>query len=292
MVIESIDDFLYEIGLCHQSVRERTKRSKINSPKLIFAVLLVNLIRIILANSTDDETTLLLLADIGHLDGMKFFANISHFSLSSMVVFNQLIYNWNHKRGIEPTFLRLFQVLSGCLSPSAVGLTEESQCRSLSKIAKWLKPMHYNSTILVPLFCFLYIPRMYLVNLGFLNTIIYGSHSIIFHTTWFYYAINIVTTLFLFFIIICQYFLFKLSKLNSKMKTIKQTKTLRIRNILHSYNAIYREIDEYNTTYWSQFLFSVWLFFGVFLVIVISFLFFHLPIITVLPRKERHAGIE
>ena len=63
------------------------------------------------------------------------------------------------------------------------------------------------------------------------------------------------------------------------MKTIKQTKTLRIRNILHSYDALYREIDEYNTTYWSQFLFSVWLFFGVFLVIAISLLFFNLPIV-------------
>ena len=36
----------------------------------------------------------------------------------------------------------------------------------------------------------------------------------------------------------------------------------RIREILHSFDVIYREINEYNTTYWSKFLASVWIFFG------------------------------
>ena len=34
------------------------------------------------------------------------------------------------------------------------------------------------------------------------------------------------------------------------------------KRILHSFDALYREIDEYNTTYWSKFLFIIWSLFG------------------------------
>ena len=71
LIIESIDDFLYEIGLCHQSVNDRTKRSKINSPKLIFTVLSFQWIVSMASLFTDDETTLILLTDVGHYQGIK-----------------------------------------------------------------------------------------------------------------------------------------------------------------------------------------------------------------------------
>ena len=277
LVIETIDNFLYEIGLCHQSVSDRTKRSKINSPKLIFTVLSVNLLVSILANFTDDETTLVLLMDFGRYEGIKFFMNMEIITVTCMALFNHLVYSWNHKQGIEPTFLRLFQVMSGSLSPSAVGLTDESQCRSLLKIAKWLTPLHYNSMIFVPIFVSSYVLRAHLAYYGFQDTFIFGTHTLIRMLFWAYYVFNMVTSLLVIFIIICKYFVLKLNKLNSEMKSSITSKTInsrRIRNILHSYDGLYREIDEYNTTYWSQFLFSVWLFFGVFLVIGIYLMIF------------------
>ena len=277
MIIESIVDVLYEIGLCHQSVSDRIKRSKINSPKLIFTVLSVNIFVSILANFTDDETTLLLLMDIGHYEGIKFFMNMDIIIVTSMTAFNQIVYYLNYKRGIEPTFLRLFQVMSGSLSPSAFGLTDESQWRALLKIAKWLTPLHYNNMIFSPTLCFLFISRNYLAKFGLINTILYGTHCFVIRSICVYYVIMIINTLLLFFIIICKYFLLKLNNLNSKMKSNITSKTInsrRIMNILHSYDVLYREIDEYNTTYWSQFLFSVWLFFGVFLVIGIYLILF------------------
>ena len=286
LVVESIDDFLYEIGLCHQSVSERTKRPKINSPKLIFTVLSFSLILSILTSFIEDETTLLLLMDIGHFEGIKFFMNMEIITFSSMALFNQIVYYLNYKRAIEPTFLRLFQVLSGSLSPSAVGLTDESQCRSLLKIAKWLTPLHYNSMIFTPLFCLLYLLRVYLAKYGFIETLFSMEHIALLFVVYFIYScvFNIINTLLLYFIIVCEYFLIKLNNLNSDMKTNITSKTInsrRIRNILHSYDVLYREINEYNTTYWSQFLFSVWLFFGVFLVFgMFLFLFTEIIIIS------------
>ena len=135
MIVKSIDDFLYEIGLCHQSVNDRTKRSKINSPKLISTVLSFQWIVSMASLFTNDETLLILLTDVGHFQGIKVNAAIAFMLLLSMGIFNQLVYYMNYKRGIEPTFLRLFQVMSGSLRPIVVGLTEESQWRSLLKIA-------------------------------------------------------------------------------------------------------------------------------------------------------------
>jgi hypothetical protein len=43
--IESIDDILYSIGLCHQSVRECPKRSRLHSPSLIAGVVLLYIIK-------------------------------------------------------------------------------------------------------------------------------------------------------------------------------------------------------------------------------------------------------
>ena len=269
LVIDSIDDYLYEIGLCHHSVSDRTKRSNINSPKLAFIVLLLKLILSFMSNFTDDETTLILLTDFGHYNGIKFFTNIEVILILCMALFNQLVYYTNHKRGIEPTFLRVFQVLSGSLPSSAVGLTDESQVNVLLKIGKWLRPLHYNTIILIPLFILVFILNALLSTYDLKDTLIYGTHTMILLSFWGYNAFKMIIPLLHFFIIICRYSLVKLVDLNTKMKNFKKNKIItriRISKILHSYNSLYREIDEYNTTYWSKFLFSVWLFFGVFLV--------------------------
>ena len=42
----------------------------------------------------------------------------------------------------------------------------------------------------------------------------------------------------------------------------------RIPKILHSLDAFYREIDEFNTTYWSKFLLIIWLFYGTLCVVI------------------------
>ena len=84
----------------------------------------------------------------------------------------------------------------------------------------------------------------------------------------------------LLFFIICKYFKIKFEEQNERVKKIQTINPNRIKNILHSYDKLYREINEYNTTYWSKFLFSIWFFFGVFIVVLIYSLFFaNVPIV-------------
>ena len=56
--------------------------------------------------------------------------------------------------------------------------------------------------------------------------------------------------------------------MNRLMKEEKQMNSIRIRNILNSYDALYREINEYNTTYWSKFLIIIWSLLGALIVFV------------------------
>ena len=54
---------------------------------------------------------------------------------------------------------------------------------------------------------------------------------------------------------------------------IEQNKMLRIEEILRSLDNNYREITDYNTTYWSMFLLTVWIVFAL-LDVVLNYLFY------------------
>ena len=80
---------------------------------------------------------------------------------------------------------------------------------------------------------------------------------------WLYHRVRIFGYQIIYFIILCQYLGIKLDRLNEKVINMhKKNQFFGIRKILYSYDAFYREINEYNTTYWSQFLFIVWHLFG------------------------------
>ena len=65
--------------------------------------------------------------------------------------------------------------------------------------------------------------------------------------------------------------MFKFEKMNRKLNFGQKS---RINSILYSYNSLFLEINEYNTTYWSKFLFNIWFFFGIFIVFTIYIVFF------------------
>ena len=46
---------------------------------------------------------------------------------------SQLIYYYNHRNGIKPTFLRVFQMMSGLVTPKSIGLFEEKDIKKLIK---------------------------------------------------------------------------------------------------------------------------------------------------------------
>ena len=68
---------------------------------------------------------------------------------------SQLIYYYNYKNDIKPTFLKVFQMMSGLVSPKSIGLTNEKQIYKLIKLSKRLFFIcEFVVKIAVPLLCF------------------------------------------------------------------------------------------------------------------------------------------
>jgi len=128
LVIPSVDDLLYEIGLCLTSVRERPKRRAIDSPIVIAIVSIIMLItRIInIFNVNNNPIIFVLMGDVGRYFSMALHWNCSLFLANLMAFTSQLVYYYNYKRGIKPTFVRVFQMMSGLVTPSSVGLYRET----------------------------------------------------------------------------------------------------------------------------------------------------------------------
>src|ERR1700761_4441760 len=129
-----VDDILYEIGLCLQSVRERHKRRAINNPVFTAIVLVLFIIqRLISIALPEDDRRLLYTGDVGHYYGLKFHINFSFGLISVLCLLCQLIFVYNSKRGIYPTFVRVFQVMSGLVTPQSVGLNDRKHIHTIMR---------------------------------------------------------------------------------------------------------------------------------------------------------------
>ena len=90
-----------------------------------------------------------------------------------------------------------------------------------------------------------------------------------------YYFINLYFFQFLFFLIICLYLKHKINRMNETAKQMIRNKSFSdIGRLLRRYHWICDEINEYNVTYWSKFLFVFWLTSGINLILVLFITFF------------------
>ena len=228
----------------------------------------------VVANTTENKVIILFTADLGHLVGIKELFNITCTLISIMVLLFEMVYYYNYCIGVKPTFIRVIQVLSGSITPSSVGLNNPKRVKQLLEIAKWQPLLKKNNTILLPLIGLLAGFVMHLTSLDFITSLIYFIYPTIFNSLWAYYFINLLSTQILIFYILCKYFSIKLKEMNRFLKEEKRLNSNRIRNILHSFDGLYREINEFNTTFWSKFLIIIWLLFGIIIVFAIFIIIF------------------
>ena len=72
-----------------------------------------------------------------------------------------------------------------------------------------------------------------------------------------------------YFFYVCKYLKFKVKNLKQELNDMNSKNDFnRLSKILHSFDALYRQIDEFNTTYWLKFLLIIWLFYGAVCVVV------------------------
>ena len=128
LVIRSADDLLYSIGLCLQSVKEQPKRKSIYNPKLIaFVFSLHLLLRIASILLPEDSQWLPLIGELGRYFGMKFHFNLYMCLVNAFMIASQLNFFYAYKRGMSPTFIGVFRMMSGSVTPFSVGLNHPKQ---------------------------------------------------------------------------------------------------------------------------------------------------------------------
>ena len=141
LTIESIDDILYRIGLSLDSIRDRPKRPKIFHPIIVFIVVLIFAIKEMTIFSLKESHSqwFPVLGSYGHLlGGIRRHLSLPLTLFSILSLSSQLIYYYNERNGIKPTFLRVFKMMSGLVTPKSIGLTDEQHIRNVKNSSIWI----------------------------------------------------------------------------------------------------------------------------------------------------------
>ena len=268
-----MDQYLYDIGLMIKPTMGNTaNRSILHKPVFIFMFNFISVVQKFVLIKVEDSYLLCVLGDIGHHFKMKNYLNTLLIFLVMAILLSQLIYYYNYKKKIEPTFLKIFQDMSESRD-IGVNSIDFNRLSHLSRVL--FKLTYYNNMTFQPLFALLFFSSGYLIYESSIYIIIYGiPHSVIsgllIHYIW-----NILCFQCLYFYILCKYFKLKLQNLNQSLWQMSSgIKFTKIRQILHSFNALYREINEYNSTYWSKFLFVFLLVIGMAIVLFLHIILF------------------
>ena len=141
----------------------------------------------------------------------------------------------------------------------------------------------YTNLIVISVFPFtsLAIPCVYICNgWSIEDSIYYGLPNGLFLGFNLQLGTNTIVYQYFYFYILCFYLKIKINSLNERLIEMKRRKRfIRIRETLQSFDSLYSEINEYNTTFWSKSLFCFWFIFGHFLVVLLFVVIFGIRII-------------
>ena len=263
--VESASRHLYIRGLSYIQNGPK-KRHFIYKPKVIFGVFFTYLIRNVVLISTSGDVNrrlVTVLADFGYYLNIQFVVNVASAVCCMLGMATMIIYWINYKRRIVPTFLRVFDMICGQISPKDIGLTSEEQVLSLiRRTGLMFKAMR----LLVDRIAFVVIilacgvPAFH--NSSTVESIIY----VLPNTIWTYFFGHYSYCFFLYkmsyLYIMCSYLKMKIGSVGEEMKQSIKQRRRPILAIIKKFSDIFEEINEYNTTYWSKYLFVFWLTLG------------------------------
>ena len=278
LTVESVDDILYRIGLSFDSIRDRPKRKLKDHPIFVLIVNLIILIKDIIAVSLEEENDIgfKIVGAYGYFIGLRKQMCLLSYLMTSLIAGSQLIYYYNYRNGIKPTFLRVFQMMSGLVSPKSLGLTDGKEVTKLVKTMKrlyWI--IRFNTDRVLIFFGPIFTLTIYFFYGQPYDTIKFGIYNAILLFFWANHYFNLFLYQFFVFYIICLYLKMKINSLNERLIEMKRRKRfIRIRETLQSFDSLYLEINEYNTTFWSKFLILIWLIFSSQITLILNLILF------------------
>jgi hypothetical protein len=268
IAFNSIDNHLYRIGLSLIS-KNHEKRSRFYNPLLILSVNIICLTKCIvsLILSKENEKLLIINGDFAHFIGSKTHVNVAGFLAFLLAIIQQLVYYYNTKDDINPTDLKVYDMMSGLVSPKSIGLTNGEEIYKLIKQSKlWFSLCRFNNQILVPILSFSANLLPFVLNCSALDTIIFGIPHSLLYAMGIHFVCTVNIWQLFYFRLICRYIKIKFKESNDfvsqlifKRKLIKWQQVLRIIRNLDVKNS---ELDKCNREIWSKCLLSIWLILG------------------------------
>src|ERR1700743_481059 len=136
--IYSAENQLYRIGLCLKPPKIYVKRNWFSKPIFVAFILWYYLITysILLINNGKNELIVLIFGDFSHILGIGIQYKIAFIFILIFSISIQLIYYYNYWKGIEPTFLSVFEMMSGLITPNSIGLSDPQSVRRFIKASQ------------------------------------------------------------------------------------------------------------------------------------------------------------
>ena len=176
LIIPFADKYLYKIGLSLTKHDSNVKRKWIFNPILIFftSSLFITFKIITLFVNEENEYIFIILGDFGYLLNISIDCNLM-FILSTTLIFgSQILYYYNHKNGIKPTFLKVFQMMAGLVTPLSIGLTNQTEIISFVKRFNQLLKFMKINTNLISIISLTPLLITYAIKTSLINTILFG----------------------------------------------------------------------------------------------------------------------
>ena len=267
LTVQSVEHILHRIGLTLDSTKSYPKRKLFFNPIIIFSFLLIFIIREVFVIVINEENDLIfkVMGTFGYLIGIRREMSICLFLFSNLSLSFQMIYYYNYRNCIKPTFLRVFQMMSGSVSPKSLGLSDEQQIRKLLKRTKSLvKFLDFHNNRVIPILALVFMLTLYSLKTNMNEGIFYGIPNALIFMIWINYSTSIVTFQHLILYILCSYLKLKFNSLNERLLEMKRRKRfIRIRETLQSFDSLFSEISEFNSTFFSKILLTTWSLLGV-----------------------------
>ena len=122
---------------------------------------------------------------------IKFYWSIFMTSACMIVLTSQLNYFYCHKRGIDPTFVRVFHSLSDSVTANNSGL-KPSDVKKVTKCKRIFRMVIKHNTFFIPVLAFLMPFVSYAINESPINTIVYGLPNSVYLALYGYHTANVI----------------------------------------------------------------------------------------------------
>ena len=206
LITKSASNQLYRIGLLYtrSQYEQGATRSQIYHPKLINSILGIYLTQLTIVSFVPNEYRIIkiMFGDLAYLQGIPKHINIAVINFVILNILFRVLYYYNYKRGIKPTFLSLFDMFAGYMTPKQIGLTDRHQVWDLCRKSRVLFKIVRQLQIYGVLIYITYILLSYSIRCTLTEIIMYGIPQTILFTFMDHYCLPQILYLFVHFYLI------------------------------------------------------------------------------------------